>query len=393
MKPAEPRGAILVVTREYQPEIVGGLGVVATAQSRGLVKAADRSVVVVTTTKRLMVGEEGSGPRVFRFPLGGKFYKLKQGFNVKRVGRFLATRLGSLWPPSLVQVHSVQGAGLARYLQSTYRIPVVYTSHSVVMDEIGRNLALGGSVLAQQEELYRLADLIICGSRRESEKIAGYYPWTAGRLTVVPNGIEFRPPARRKANGRGFLLYVGRLAKVKGLVTLLQAMPSVLKAWPGARLHLVGQGSSKYERLIKREIRRLKIGRSVTMHGFIDRDSLSDFYLRADLAIMPSYSESFGLVALEALNWGTPLVASDVGGLAEILEPEVAVKVPPRDAGRLAEAILRVLRHPDQARAMASRGRDLVRTYDWPVVNEELWSVLRGLIHGSQVKPCPNGLR
>lgn len=383
MKAGGAKGTLLVVTREYEPEIVGGLGVVATCQSEGLVKLADRPVTVVTTTKGHRLVDEGSGPRVFRFPLGGKFYRLGKGFESSLVDQILEHRLGRNWPPALVLVHSVQGAGLARFLRNKYRTPVIYFSHSVVLDEVGRNPSLGGSLLRQQEELYRISDQIICGSRREAEKIHEFYPLTSGRLVAIPNGIHFHHNPARRAKGKGFLLYVGRLAKVKGLITLLQAMPTVLKGFPRARLHLVGRGSPNYRRFLSREIARLNLRRFVTMHGFVGKSQLPNYYLHADVAIMPSYSESFGLVALEALNWGTPLVASDIGGLAEILEPGAAIKVPPRDSGKLAEAILRILKNPREAQAMASRGRDLARTYDWTVVNSELWGVLRGLIHGS----------
>lgn len=171
--------------------------------------------------------------------------------------------------------------------------------------------------------------------------------------------------ATQDASGRRNLtvLYVGRLEQRKGVRNLVEAIPQVIKVVPHARFRLVGAdmrdapgGRSYSEYLASLGSREAQLATSFL--GYVEESKLEQEFAGCDLFVAPSLFESFGLTNLEAMWHGKPVVSCNVAAVPEIvLNGETGLLVPPNDTNALAQAIIRLLRTPDEARRMGERGR------------------------------------
>jgi glycosyltransferase involved in cell wall biosynthesis len=162
-----------------------------------------------------------------------------------------------------------------------------------------------------------------------------------------------------------FLLFVGRLAEKKGVRYLLEAMPGVLERFPDAKLVIVGDGPLREE--LKAFSAWLGIAESVVFAGGKRQEELPPYYASADVFIGPSIvarggdTESFGLVFAEAMAAGCAVVASDVGGVRELVrDGKTGLLVAQRDAQAIARAVCGLLADPELRRRLSAAGRSLV---------------------------------
>lgn len=178
------------------------------------------------------------------------------------------------------------------------------------------------------------AHLVICNShatRRWVESTIG----KRTQLRVVHNGVVAPNPANIQSSAResGSIVYVGRLSRNKGVDTLIEALPSIRARCPDARLTIVGgaaPGGEHYVESLHARISALGLASLVDFRGYMD--DASPLFQRADVAVVPSrFSEPFGRTAVEAMLAGAPVVASNVGGLPEIIEHGVSGLLYPRD--------------------------------------------------------------
>jgi glycogen(starch) synthase len=198
------------------------------------------------------------------------------------------------------------------------------------------------------------------------------------KVDVIPNGIDLAEwttthddatAARTELAGDGpMVLFAGRLEWEKGVHTLVEAMPRLRRRFPGIRLVVVGKGSQLEP--LQELAARLRVSRAVHFAGWRTEDGLRAAAAAADVAVVPSVYEPFGLVALEAAALGTPIVASDSGGLAEIVvNGETGLTFPALDAAALADAVTAMLRDEVLARRVVREARDvLARDYAWPAI-------------------------
>ncbi len=185
----------------------------------------------------------------------------------------------------------------------------------------------------------------------------------ASRITVVPNSIDLArleasaeaEPYQAGARGERLVGYVGRLERVKGCEFFLRAAETVLDKHPSARFILAGEGSD--EGRLREIATASKAAARIEFVGHVRH--VGPLLCALDVAVVPSLSESFGLTAVEAMALGTPVVASRVGGLPEIVVDGVSgLLVEPGDAPGIAQAILRVLDDADLARRLSTRGSE-----------------------------------
>jgi glycosyltransferase involved in cell wall biosynthesis len=214
----------------------------------------------------------------------------------------------------------------------------------------------------------------------------------ATRITVIPNGVNVsffhQPSSPEQARHRWHLhgrvvLYVGRLNLwQKGLRYLLEAFAVIARARE-ATLVLCGQDQSGAVRL--RELgQKLGILPSLRLTGNLEPEELPDLYACADVVVLPSVTEAFGLVLLEAMAAGKPVVASAVGGVPEVVQDGVnGLLVPPRDSLALANALERVLANDELRSQMSARARDFAAQYSWDKVAHRTVSVYRALLEGA----------
>jgi glycosyltransferase involved in cell wall biosynthesis len=225
----------------------------------------------------------------------------------------------------------------------------------------------------------RRADLVCCLSEFSREDISQAYRIAPSKLLVTYAGVDtsFRPadrPSERADPAHPSLLFCGRLdgpREQKGVDILLRSVPLVLQKH-NVRLRIVGTGPrlAQYRELAQD----LGIGTHVEFVGFVEHDQMPGYYQQADLFVLPSRRESFGLVLAEAMSCGLPVVATTVGAIPEVVDDGVTgTLVPADDTQALAAAINSMLQDPDTMQAMGARGREKVaRQFTWERVAQKI---------------------
>jgi glycosyltransferase involved in cell wall biosynthesis len=203
---------------------------------------------------------------------------------------------------------------------------------------------------------------------------------TLGELvTVIPNGVDcgrFHPDVKSAGlraqlglEDKFTIIFVGALTKwhrYKGLDVLLGAMKIALRDRQDLRLLVVGDGELREE--YRRMVEELGIGANILFLGNVPDEKLPDFYSASEVTMIPSkdQSEGFGLTILEANATGKPVVASNVGGIPSVVTHGYnGLLVPPKDAPRLAEAVLWLSKNRGAAAAMGLNGRKVAEEHDW----------------------------
>ena len=296
-----------------------------------------------------------------------------------RTGLALA---GSAEPPDVVHAHDWLVAHAAITLKHHLRVPLVATLHAT---EAGRHQGwlpapLNRSIHSVEWWLtYEARRVLTCSSYMRWE-VTRLFDLPPDKVDVVPNGVDperWRPLPERVAAARGrwagdgpLVVCSGRLVHEKGVHDLLAAVPRLRRRHPGVRVVVAGRGPNDGE--LRELARRLRLGRSVRFAGFVPDAELAALVAAADCAVVPSLYEPFGLVALEAAAAGTPVVASDVGGLREFVEHGLTgLRFPAGDPAALADAIGELVADQVLARRLARQARVvLLRDHAWSGVAE-----------------------
>jgi glycosyltransferase involved in cell wall biosynthesis len=167
--------------------------------------------------------------------------------------------------------------------------------------------------------------------------------FTMKPIACIPLGIKLPHPLTATKSKNNSILYVGRLEIFKGVMDLINAMPAVLKIIPNAQLLLAGEGSYLPE--LKERENQLGITQSVTFKGHISQKSVAQLYSEATVVVVPStWPETFGKVGIEAMSMGTPVIASDVGGVKDWLHNKInGFLVMPNNSSQLTRVIIKIL--------------------------------------------------
>jgi glycosyltransferase involved in cell wall biosynthesis len=229
---------------------------------------------------------------------------------------------------------------------------------------------------------------------RGSDAVTAISTYTAGRLrravpgvepAIVPFGATVEPGGRpplppRPPTGAFELLFAGRLVERKGVHLLLDALARLADG-PPVMLHVVGDGPERPR--LEARARELGLGAGVFFHGFVPREALELRMATCDAFVLPAVvdakgdTEGLGVVLLEAMSYGKPVVASAAGGIVDIVRNgRNGYLVPPGDAAALAGAVARLMRDPAAAAEMGARGREDVREgFSWEVIVDRLVEV------------------
>ncbi len=219
----------------------------------------------------------------------------------------------------------------------------------------------------------RRAPLVLTTSRYCGRAIRRHYgvPWQ--RIRLVPEGINLGRWRRLvqtvpHTSDGATILCVARQYRRKHVADLLRAMPLVRRAVPQARALIVGDGPEHAN--LRRLWAELGLGESVRLLGEVpDDDEVARLYRQADVFCLPSIQEGFGIVFLEAMASGLPVVATTAAAIPEVVpQGQAGLLVPPGNVEALAAALVELLRDPGRRAACAAFGQEHVRQYDWPVV-------------------------
>jgi glycosyltransferase involved in cell wall biosynthesis len=225
----------------------------------------------------------------------------------------------------------------------------------------------------------RNAEAVVCNSSYTAGEVAKL---TDKPVHVVPFGttVETRPVKKDPNKPVKKILFVGRLIARKGLDHLLRAMPLIAARVP-VHLDVVSDGDKGPE--WKALAQELGLGGLVTFHGIVDNKALEQHYAEADVFVLPAIvdergdTEGLGVVLVEALSFRTPVVASNVGGIPDVIKDGVTgLLVPQKDSQALADAVVRVLQDPALAEAVAEGGLRHARDYfDWGRITAQLMDI------------------
>ena len=233
------------------------------------------------------------------------------------------------------------------------------------------------------------ADTIVATSPQEEEHMRSLMS-ERGNISVIPCGTDIkrfgsvsRSQSRAKLNLEcedKVVLYVGRFDRRKGIETLVRAVgQNEVKRHPNLKLIIVGGSTpgrkdGKERERIEGIVRELNIADITTFAGQIEHEELAYYYAAANVCVVPSHYEPFGLVAIEAMACSTPVIASEVGGLKfTVINELTGLLVPPQDERAFAKAIARVLSYPAWSRQLEKDARKrVVSMFSWDGVAQQL---------------------
>jgi D-inositol-3-phosphate glycosyltransferase len=274
-------------------------------------------------------------------------------------------------------------------LAGRWRRPVIQMFHTLgaLKNAVARSEAEREpeARVAAEQRIVGAADRIVAANPVERAHLGWYYGADVERVRVIPCGVDldlFQPANPRAARARlglraqHVLLFVGRLAPIKGLETLLRALAAAkANGLGGSDVRLVVVGGDKDERwdgersALRELAVALGVARWVDFRGPQPQAALPDYYAAADLCVMPSLYESFGMVALEAMACGVPVIGSRVGGLAETVQDDVTgVLVPEGDTAALAAAIAGLLPDRERRRRLGAEAVERAKRFGWPCI-------------------------
>ena len=284
----------------------------------------------------------------------------------------------------LVFSHYWLSAWVGKYLQQWWHVPHITMFHTLgaVKNAIGIGEDDPELRIETERDLARSCH-IIAPTEKEKEALIQHYGSPPERISVIPCGVNlelFQPVDKEMARQQlGFvddkvILFVGRIEPLKGIDQLLKAMP-YLQDTQGPRLVIIGgDENSQYEmERLKGLSYDLHIQDSVTFLGSIKQEQMPYFYSAADACVVPSYYESFGLVALESLACGTPVVATDVGDLKSVIrQGETGYVIDDNTPRHLADKIALLLSRPSPDTKSALSIRASVSRFSWQYIAEAI---------------------
>ena len=251
--------------------------------------------------------------------------------------------------------------------------PLLCHVHSTERDRRGE--ASDPVLAAIERQGLEGADRVVCVSRRTVETVVAEYGIERARCRVVHNGVELddTPRAPRAAGDATppTVLFLGRLTAQKGPLPFLDAAALVLRERPDVRFVMAGDGDLRAE-LMKRAVR-LRIADRVRFPGFLGAEEVRRQYDAADVYVMPSVSEPFGIASLEALSRDVPVVVSRQSGVTEVLDSRLVADF--WDVRELAGKILAVLRYPALRRQLIEGGRAERERWGWERTADSLLDV------------------
>jgi glycosyltransferase involved in cell wall biosynthesis len=199
------------------------------------------------------------------------------------------------------------------------------------------------------------------------------------KIIILPNGVDtsqFIPADTQNSN----ILFVGSLTKNKGVHYLLQAFAQIAQIFPEMRLQIIGDGSSKGE--FQNQAMSLGISHRVDFFGQVPPSQVRIIMRQALMFVLPSLSEGFGVVILEAMASGIPCIGSRVGGIPDLITPDTGILVDPMNSQAIADAMRYLLENPDKRKMMSTCARlRSIQDYDWLIVAKRYIEVYKKVIN------------
>ncbi len=370
---------------EFPPHVVGGLGKHVADLAPAL---AEHGLEVHVITPGLRGGaaveQLCDGATVYRVPMTDtidsypNIIALSQASNqqLERKGYELAAELGGF---DIIHGHDWLVAYASVALKYALKRPLIVTVHSMEHGRMQGALSNEQSVAINGTEWWLTYESwrVITVSNYMAQQVHKFFTVPFDKLDVIYNGVQLPQTIamsdRERASFRALyaqpeqqiVYYVGRLVHEKGVQVLIQAAPQIVEQMPNVKFVIAGTGVFLDE--LRMLAHKYNVSEQFVFTGFIADDVRDKLYQVADVAVFPSLYEPFGIVALEAMAYGCPVVASETGGLAEFVRPhQTGILTRCGDADSLAWGILHSLMRPDWTAERAHNASDMVkREFTW----------------------------
>jgi glycosyltransferase involved in cell wall biosynthesis len=379
---------------EYPPRVIGGISPHIYFLSKHLAQRDVKVYVVTCDFPGAPTHEVIDGVEVYRIdsyknpsPDFATWVYL-MNMNMQKETATLMKKIGN--KIDVIHAHDwlVANAGIG--LKHVFRKPLLVTIHST---EMGRRDGLHTTAekMIHETEAWLTYEAwkVICCSDYMISHVRYVFGLPNDKLVMVPNGVNidcynsnedfatFR--AKFALPEEKIILFVGRLVYEKGIHVLINAVPKIIGK-VNAKFIIVGSGYMK-EQLLN-IVRSMGLEHKVLFQGFLDEATLLKLQMCADVSVVPSLFEPFGIVALEAMAAKSPVVASDTGGLSEIIEHDVTgVKVYPNNPDSLAWGITKVLQDESYAKCLRDNAyRRVQQKYDWAKIAQDTKRIYEGVL-------------
>jgi glycosyltransferase involved in cell wall biosynthesis len=227
-----------------------------------------------------------------------------------------------------------------------------------------------------------VADKIVVNTECMRNNVVVWYGIHRDKVAVIPNGVDLKMFAG--SNGRIMLegdpsvLYVGHLSRLKGVDILIQAITKLRSELPNIKLHLVGGGNDRYFALLAKKE---GIEKHVVFHGWTEHSMLPSYFKSADICVFPSRQEGFGIVILEAMASGIPVIASNIPSFQEIISNGRDGRLfKPEDADALSKEVVALYQDPHLRKELSRNAFEKVARYSWENIADKYISLYKCLL-------------
>jgi glycogen(starch) synthase len=373
---------VLILSWEYPPLIEGGLARHVRKLTENLARSGTEVHVLTRGGEESPTDELGERVTIHRIrepkrPTDlGEFVTWVERMNADMLAA--GVELGDRYRFDVVHGHDWLVAMAGDHLARRFGAPLVITIHAT---EHGRHQGWvdkhpQSHIHGVERWITNRADRVIACSYYMREQVVDIFGVEEKRVVVIPNGIDpedlhpqdeselERLRAEFAAPDERLVLLIGRLVYEKGFQLALEAMPRLVREVPGTRFLVAGSGTHEAE--LRRQATELGLDDHGTFLGWIGDDVLHSLYRIADVCVVPSIYEPFGLVALEAMASGCPCIVADTGGLREVVPHEEAgLRFRPRDPEALGEMVERVLTDSALRARLIAEATEHVLRFDW----------------------------
>jgi glycogen(starch) synthase len=371
---------VLMFGWEYPPNISGGLGTACYGIAKGLAQIGDVEISLALPQLRgnedarhvRLLAPPAEAARNARLPTAyaGAAFEIAQRYG--RVAEHYVDRAGQF---DLIHAHDWLTAPVAQLAKRLSGKPLVLHIHSTEHDRSGP--LADPQILALEREAMDAADCVVAVSAATRAQIVTRFGQPPDKVRAIYNGIDPSPLRQRPASREPVVTFLGRVTYQKGPALFLEAAARAAALEPSLRFVLAGDGDLLPA--MRALARSLGIADRLLFTGFLDSDEVQHLLDRSTVLVMPSLAEPFGLVALEAIDAGVPVVLSAHAGVAERFEH--VVKVDPHDADAVAAAVVALCRDEKRAERLRSGARAEMARLGWTDCAAHLKTLYRSLLH------------
>lgn len=296
----------------------------------------------------------------------------------------------------LIHAHYWMSGAVGTLLKNDWHVPMISMFHTLALlkNKIAANSEFEGDYrINGEKEVLSNSERVVVSTDAEIEALLELYTIDIHKTTIIPPGVNvghFYPIAKDEARGyihqekETMILFVGRIEPLKGIETLIRAL-GVLRSRNEIDeskicLTIIGGDATATEENMGEEMIRLQKIREMlgveSLVNFIGKKSQNElpyYYSAANMVVVPSRYESFGIVALEAMACGTPVIASDVGGLAHLVQDGVTgYRVPENDPDALADKLALLINHPELQNQLGKNAAKYAKKYGWASITKQV---------------------